>query len=103
MQERFVPEREEILPRLIRYRNARNKLAHEDGALNGFTEIEKSDIKWIESFTQTVSRKKDPISLYEGKADRYVRGKKVGNIFKIVLLALFAIVAVIALKYFGII
>ncbi len=103
VQERFAPEREEILPRLIRYRNARNKLAHEDGALKGYTEIEKSDIKWISSFTKTVSKKKDPISLYEGKADRYVRGKKVVNVFKIVLLTLLAIAAVIALKYFGII
>ena len=48
VQERFVPEREKILPRLIRYRNLRNKLAHEDGALNGITEIEKSDTEYEE-------------------------------------------------------
>ena len=103
VQERFVPEREEILPRLIRYRTLRNKLAHEDGALNGITEIEKGDMKWIQSFAKTVSKKKDPISLYEGRADRYVRGKKAANIFKIVLVVLLAIAAVVALKHFGII
>lgn len=103
VQERFVPEREEILPRLIRYRNARNKLAHEDGALRGFTEIEKSDLKWIQNFTKTVSKKKDPISLYEGRADRYVKGKKAANVFKIILLVLLAVAAVVALKYFKII
>ena len=103
VNERFIPEREEILPRLIRYRTLRNKLAHEDGALNGITEIEKSDLKWIESFSKTVSKKKDPISLYEGRADRYVRGKKIANIFKIVLVVLLAIAAAVALKYFGII
>jgi hypothetical protein len=103
VQERFVPEREEILPRLIRYRNLRNKLAHEDGALNGITEIEKGDMKWIQSFAKTVSKKKDPISLYEGRADRYDRGKKAANIFKIVLVVLLAIAAVVALKHFGII
>ena len=103
VQERFVPEREEILPRLIRYRNARNKLAHEDGALRGFTEIEKSDLKWIQNFTKTVSKKKDPISLYEGRADRYVKGKKAANVFQIILLVLLAVAAVVALKYFKII
>lgn len=103
VQERFVPEREEILPRLIRYRNFRNKLAHEDGALNGFNEIEKSDLKWIQTFTKTVSRKKDPISLYEGKADRYVKGKKAANVFKTILIIVLAIIACIALKYFKII
>ena len=103
VHERFVPEREEILPRLIRYRNLRNKLAHEDGALNGITEIEKSDIKWLDSFAKTVSRKKDPISLYEGKADRYVKGKKIGGILKIFFVVILAIAAIIALKYFNII
>ena len=103
VQERFIPEREEVLPRLIRYRNLRNKLAHEDGALNGITEIEKGDLKWIQSFTKTVSRKKDPISLYEGKTQRYVKSKRTGNIIKISLLVLLAIAAVVALKDFGII
>ena len=103
VQERFIPEREEILPRLIRYRNLRNKLAHEDGALNGITGIEKGDLQWINSFTKTVSRKKDPISLYEGKAERYVRGKKIGGILKISAVVILAIAAVFALKYFHII
>ena len=103
VHERFAPEREEILPRLIRYRNLRNKLAHDEGALNGITEIEKNDLKWIQSFTKTVSRRKDPISIYEGKSERDAKGKKIGNIFKIALLAIVAIIAVIALKYFQII
>ncbi len=103
VQERLVPEREEILPRLIRYRNLRNKLAHEDGALNGITEIEKSDLKWIESFTKTVSKKKDSISLYEGKAEKYAKGRKIAGILKISLIVILAIIAVVALKYFEII
>ena len=79
VQERMVPEREEVLPRLIRYRNLRNKLAHESNALNDVNEIEKSDLKWMLSFTRTVSRKKDPIALYENQTQRYVRSKKIGK------------------------
>ena len=103
VQERMVPEREEVLPRLIRYRNLRNKLAHESNALNDVNEIEKSDLKWMVSFTRTVSRKKDPIALYENQTQRYVRSKKIGNIIKISLLAICAIAAVVALMYFDII
>ena len=98
-----APQGNEVLSKLISYRKVRNKLAHEDGALNGITEIEKGDLKWIQNFTKTVSKKKDPISLYEGKADRYVRGKRAANIFKIVLGVLLAIGAAVALKFFGVI
>ena len=80
-----------------------NKLAHDEGAINNLTEIEKSDIKWIESFNKTVLRKKDPISLYEGKADRYVKGQKIGGIVKIVAIVILAVLALLALKHFKII
>ena len=101
VQERLVPEREEVLPRLIRYR--RNKLAHEEGALNEITEIEKSDLKWIQSFSKAVSKHKDPITLYEKKAEIYAKGQKIGKIVKISLALVLAVAAVIALKYFNII
>ena len=106
VQERFIPEREEVLPRLIRYRNLRNKLAHDEGALNNLNEIEKADLKWIQGFVRTVSKKKDPISLYKIKAERYEKGKKLATILKIavplVLVALVAL-AFVLLKFFKII
>ena len=101
--ERQVPEREEILPRLIRYRNLRNKLAHDEGALNGITEIVKSDLKWLAAFSKTVAKKKDPLSVYEERTRVRVGGSKAGSVIMVIILALLAIAAVFALKYFGII
>ena len=103
VQERMIPEREEVLPRLIRYRNLRNKLAHDEGAISNITEIEKSDLKWIQNFNKNVSKKKDPITVYEAKTQIYFRNKKIGNILKISLIGILAVIAVVALKYFAII
>lgn len=101
--ERQVPEREEILPRLIRYRNLRNKLAHDEGALNGITEIVKSDLKWLASFSKAVAKKKDPLSVYEERSRVRVGGSGAATVVKVVVLVILAIAAVLALKHFGII
>ena len=38
---RFAPDRDEVLPRLVRYRNIRNRMAHEAGALTDIDEINR--------------------------------------------------------------
>ena len=68
---RFAPERSEVLPRLIKYRKARNIIAHEDGAIDQLDALTKDDIKWLNRFAKSVSHKRDPISRYERKARRY--------------------------------
>ena len=73
---RFAPGRDDVLPRLVRYRNLRNKFSHEVGALRRVDEITKVDIVWIRSFNRDLSRKRDPISAYLKKARRYVRRRK---------------------------
>lgn len=68
---RFAPGRSEILPRLIKYRNFRNKIAHESGAMMESGEVTKADIRWVRRFTRSVANKTDPVSRYERKAFRY--------------------------------
>jgi hypothetical protein len=68
---RFAPGRSDILPKLIRYRNCRNKIAHETGAMMEGGEISKYDVRWIRRFTRTVAMHADPVSRYERKALRY--------------------------------
>lgn len=89
---RFAPERSEILPLLIKYRNYRNAIAHEVDALSDLGEITKEDIKWLNNFAKSVATKRDPVSRYERKAQRYAIWRKV----RLGLIALGAVAAVIA-------
>ena len=91
---RFAPGREEALPRLVRYRNLRNKLAHEAGAIRRMNEITKADVKWIRAFIKALTKRKDPISAYLRKARRYAKRRK---IYKIVTLCAFILLLLIIL------
>ena len=73
---RLAPGRDDVLPRLVRYRNLRNKFSHEVGALRRVDEITKVDVHWIRTFNRDLIRKRDPISAYLKKARRYVRRRK---------------------------
>lgn len=73
---RFAQGRDEVLSRLTKYLNLRNRLAHEAGALSQIDEISKEDVKWLESFEKSLEKKKDPISLYLRKARRYAKRRK---------------------------
>lgn len=91
---RFAPGRSEVLPRLIKYRNCRNSIAHEMNAIRDCDEITKSDIKWINRFARTVSRRADPVAKYERKAGFYslwrkVRAALIGAIIAVVGVAIY--------------
>ncbi len=93
---RFAPERDDVLPRLVRYRNIRNRFAHDIGSIKKSDEISKSDIKWIKLFNRDLIKKRDPISTYLRKARRYARRRKMyRTVF--VLLIILLLVAVAAL------
>lgn len=74
---RFAPGREEALPRLVKYRNLRNKMAHEIGSLRRMSEVTKSDIAWIRKFDKDIVKRKDPISSYLRRARRYARRRRI--------------------------
>lgn len=78
---RFAPGRDDVLPRLVRYRNLRNKFAHEVGALRRVDELAKVDIKWLRGFERDLNKKRDPISVYLKKARRHVRRRRLRRIF----------------------
>ena len=88
---RFAPGREEALPRLIRYRNIRNKMAHELGSLRRMSEVTKFDIKWIRTFDKEITKRKDPISRYFRRARRYARRRKAKK-FLLLFTSLLAVV-----------
>ena len=74
---KFAPGREEALPRLVKYRNLRNKMAHEIGSLRKISEVTKADISWIRKFDKDIIRRRDPISAYLKKARRYARRRRI--------------------------
>lgn len=100
---RFAPDRSEVLPRLIKYRKARNIIAHEDGAFDQLDELTKDDVKWLNKFAKSVSSKRDPVSRYERKARRYAIWKKVKVVLIILLIAAIAFSGYYILNMLGII
>ena len=93
---RFAPNRDEVLPNLVKYRNLRNRFAHEPQAIRKCDDIAKADTKWVVKFKKSVKGKKDPISKYLKKARRFARRRKAGKIV-LGLVALAAIGVAVAL------
>ena len=92
---RFAPGREEALPRLVKYRNLRNKMAHEAGSLRKTNDVTKSDIKWVRKFNRDVTKRRDPISSYLKRARRYARRRRMKKYITIGSIAVIAIIAVV--------
>ena len=99
IKEHSIPKRESILPKLVSYRNIRNRMAHENGALSKIKEIDASDIRWLKKFTQSISHKKDPVSFYMKKNSK--RSKFGGFITAIAVILGLAAIAFIALLASG--
>ena len=86
---RFAPDRDEVLPRLVKYRNVRNRIAHEEGALGQNNDITKLDLKWLDGFKSNLLKKRDPISVYLRRARKYAKRRRAKRIviFLLILIA----------------
>ena len=60
--------RGEVLPKLIKYRKIRNKLAHEPDAMQKLEEASREDVKWLEKFERKLSCGRDPLTKYLKRA-----------------------------------
>ena len=92
---RFAPGREDALPRLVRYRNIRNKMAHEIGSLRRSSEVTKADIAWLRKFDKDIIKRKDPISAYLKRARRYARRRRIKKYLTVGAAALAVILGII--------
>ena len=88
--------KEATLDHLRRYRNLRNRLVHENGALRSLGDISKADVKWIKSFEKSVRKNKDPLSLYYKKSNGQKRKKKF-----ITWMIIIAIIVIAAVAYYA--
>ena len=93
---RFAPGRDDALPRLVRYRNIRNKMAHELGSLRRINDVTKADIKWIHKFDRDVERRRDPISRYLKRARRYARRRRIKRYVTAFAIATALIIGIVA-------
>jgi hypothetical protein len=96
---RFAPNRDEVLPNLVKYRNLRNRFAHEPQALKKSDDITAADVKWVNDFKKAVKGKNDSISKYLKKARRFARRRKFGRI--VLILLIIAALAVAGFFLFG--
>lgn len=91
---RFAPGRSDVLPKLIQYRKIRNIIAHEENAMSRLGDVTKKDVQWLNRFAKTVSRGKDPVSVYNRKSRRYSLWRKLRFvIFAVLILAVLGAVA----------
>ena len=97
---KFAPKRDEVLPKLVKYRNIRNIFAHEPKALKKNDEIGKADIVWVQKFTKILAKQKDPYSVYLKKARKYARTRKLRRTLLVVFLLLLAAAAAAAAYFF---
>ncbi len=77
---RFAPNRDEVLPRLVNYRNIRNRFASDAAAVKKSDDLNKDDLTWLRSFIRDLQKQKDPISAYLKKARAYARRRKFGKV-----------------------
>ena len=99
---KFAPDRDEVLPRLVRYRNINKRFVFEPSAVKDRknNDVAKADVKWINGFTKDVQKKKDPIAKYLKKARRYARSKKFWKGFWTIVIILLVIGGAGAALYF---
>jgi len=97
---RYAPDRDQVLPRLVRYRNIRNRIAHEAGALQSIDELTKADIRWIEEFIKDIEKRKDPITLYLRKARKYAKRRRTRRKILGVMIVLAIIAVIVAVFVF---
>ena len=61
---RFASDREDTLNRLTKYRDIRNVLAHEAGAMSADESLVRSDVKWMQGFTSDLHYKRPPFQIF---------------------------------------
>ncbi len=97
---RFAPGREDALPRLIKYRSLRNRIAHEPGAIKSIDTITKADISWLKGFLREAKRGKDPVSRYLKSASKLAWIGALKRTLVLVGIAAFAILVIALLIIF---
>lgn len=86
---RFAPSRDEVLPRLVKIKGIVHNLTQEDGT----ADISKNEVKWLHSFSRSIEKKRDPLSLYLKRAHRLARRQRVRRALVITFLVAVAIAA----------
>lgn len=94
---RFAPGRDDVLPKLVRYKNLRNRFINEPGSVRKTDDITKDDIRCLRRFIRDLKKRKDPISKYLRKSGLYLLMKRLGRIMtSLIILALIALGCVVA-------
>lgn len=76
---KYAEGRDEVLAKLVNYRNIRNRFAHEPGYLRTANELNKEDLAWVNDFSKDFKKEKDVLAVYLASAKKFAKtgkGKK---------------------------
>lgn len=94
---RFIQGGDCVLPRLLRYRDLRNRFAHEAGALGKEVGVTREDLKWLKRFSKDLYKNRDPISAYLRRERRLIRR---GRIWRTAFGAALGMIAILAVSLY---
>ena len=76
---KYAEGRDEVLAKLVNYRNIRNRFAHEPWYLRTANELTKDDLAWVANFAKAFKKEKDCLATYVASAKKFAKtgkGKK---------------------------
>ena len=79
---KYAEGRDEVLTKLVNYRNIRNRFAHEAWYLDCATEITKEDLAWVVDFAKKFAKKKDCLNVYVAEAKKFAKSGKGKKLLK---------------------
>ena len=101
IEARCALKRDEFLTKLVRYRNLRNRFAHEEGALSADNGIARADVSWLKKFKRALESGRDPVARYVKKEKRYARWHKVRRVLLVIAALSFAAAIIYGVMNFG--
>ena len=79
---KYAEGRDEVLAKLVNYRNIRNRFAHEPWYLRTANELTKEDLAWVADFAKKFGKEKDCLSVYVASAKKFAKTSKGKKLLK---------------------
>ena len=79
---KYAEGRDEVLAKLVNYRNIHNRFAHEPWYLRTANELTKEDLAWVADFAKKFGKEKDCLSVYVASAKKFAKTSKGKKLLK---------------------
>ena len=96
---RFASNREDVLKRLIKYRDVKRVLCKEGGLLSATDGVCRADVRWLKDFAKDLVNKQDPLFKYLRRSRAYVTMRK--TVIAFLIIAVIGVGAALAAYFLG--